>query len=542
MKLNLDIIAQKLSTIYSVSRLGAESQGLSLRRPVFYRPDTTLVPDRLYIFSTQQLPTKLPAAPCAFVCCGSQLPRGGLSGGHQILSIREPVDPNQVFAQIQQIYDQFDDWDTAIRDQLEQTELFDLKEVIRIGVQILENPICVSNQFLQFLYTSQIITRPDGSREIIVEDTPAPLPLDGLDNIKEYSRKEREIRKPYLTAARVISPPENHKTYCNNLYPMDHFAGCVYLKEVYHPFQPCDYQLADWFFSYFQKAYIKYLHRAGHRETPQSLALSRLLDGWEIFSEEQKCFLLQPGESWRCFKLTGKRNASYMPADYMCAVLNTMLPTNVCAVLHHQEIVGILREGGTTSANGSHTMFRKVLERMEYTAGISVDFSDIHQVPWYMHQAYFAADELKRAEKSSALQFFEHGFFQYFLTAVTGEFPLEALFSRPLRLLLEHDQEKGTEYVHTLKVLLDNELNMTKAAEQLYIHRTSLIKRLERMEKIAGDLLREPDDRLSYRLCLRLLETRDHLTSSTCQDTLNRSGIPSEAPRNGDSTGEGIPR
>lgn len=514
MLLNLDIISGALSDAYCVSRFGPESRSLSLRRPVFYTQGMEICADRLYVFRPQQIPDSLPDCPACFVCFGAQVPRTWLSGGHQILNIREDVDPELVFAQIQEIFDRFELWDTAIRDELEKADTFDLKRVIQIGVQVLQNPICVSNQFLQFLYTSEIVHDANGAAQVLVHDTPSPFPLDGLDNIREYSRKEREIRTPYLTAARVITPPENHKTYCNNLYPMDHFAGCIYLKEIYHPFQTSDYLLADWFFAYFQKAYIKYLHRAGHSDTRQSVVLSKLLNGTNISLQERACFALQPGESWRCFKLTGKRNASYMPPDYMCAILNTMLPSNVYAVLHHQEIVGVLRESGNTGANAAHTMFCKVLERMEYTAGVSADFSEIQAAPQYMLQAYFAADEMERKEESAVLYFFEEGFFQYLLIAATGEFPLASFFPRSFRLLLEHDKEKGTEYIHTLRVLLNNEMNMTKSAEQLYIHRTSLLKRMERMEKLAGPLLQSADERLYYRLCLRLMQTQKGLPAS----------------------------
>lgn len=512
MLLNLDIISKELSDVYSVTRFGPEAHALSLRRPLLYTQGTEIVSDRLYVFRPQQHPVKLPDHPVCFVCFGTQIPRAWFSGGHQILNIRDDVDPELVFAQIQEIFDRFDAYDSAIRDELEKADTFDLKRVIRIGVQVLQNPICVSNQFLQFLFTSEIIHDENGGARILVHDTPSPLPIDGLDNIREYSRKEREIRTPYLTAARVITPPKNHKTYCNNLYPMDHFAGCIYLKEIYRPFQASDYLLADWFFSYFQKAYIKYLYRAGHSETNQSIILSKLLRGTSISPQERSCFDLQPGESWRCFKLTGKRNASYMPLDYMCAILNTMLPYNVYAVLHNQEIVGVLREGGSAGTNAAHTMFCKVLERMEYTAGVSVDFLEIQAVPQYMRQAYFAADEMERKAKTSVLYFFEEGFFQYVLLAATGEFPLESLFPRSFRLLWEHDKEKGTEYIHTLHILLDNEMNMTKSAEQLYIHRTSLLKRVERMEKLAGPLLQSADERLYYRLCLRLMKTQKRLT------------------------------
>ena len=72
--------------------------------------------------------------------------------------------------------------------------------------------------------------------------------------------------------------------------------------------------------------------------------------------------------------------------------------------------------------------------------------------------------------------------------------------------LLEHDQKKGTEYIKTLDVYLQNEMSITKTAEALFIHRTSLMKRLDKLIRLLDDDLHSPETRLTYRLCLAMLK------------------------------------
>ncbi len=83
---------------------------------------------------------------------------------------------------------------------------------------------------------------------------------------------------------------------------------------------------------------------------------------------------------------------------------------------------------------------------------------------------------------------------------------MESLCSQGLLALLEHDRNRGTEYVKTLDTYLKNETSMSKTAADLYIHRSSLLKRLNKIERIMQEDLQDPNVRLYYRICLALRE------------------------------------
>ena len=84
--------------------------------------------------------------------------------------------------------------------------------------------------------------------------------------------------------------------------------------------------------------------------------------------------------------------------------------------------------------------------------------------------------------------------------------PRNVLCPPGLLRLLEHDLKKGSDHIRTLRVYLDNESNASRSAEQLYVHRNSFLKRLERIAKILDMDLEDPDTRLLLRICLRLME------------------------------------
>lgn len=78
--------------------------------------------------------------------------------------------------------------------------------------------------------------------------------------------------------------------------------------------------------------------------------------------------------------------------------------------------------------------------------------------------------------------------------------------------LLAHDRENGTELVKTLRVFLEQNRNSTKAAKALYIHYNTLRYRLDRIKEILGDVLDNPQQRLTIEVALQLypLVARSH--------------------------------
>ncbi|MFR4133463.1 MAG: helix-turn-helix domain-containing protein [Parabacteroides distasonis] len=92
------------------------------------------------------------------------------------------------------------------------------------------------------------------------------------------------------------------------------------------------------------------------------------------------------------------------------------------------------------------------------------------------------------------------------LDSCLNDFPLDSLLSTGIRQLLEHDRRKSSEYFQTLDLFLQNEASITRTAEALFIHRSSLLKRLDKIYRILGSTLTQPDERLYLRICIQLLK------------------------------------
>lgn len=78
--------------------------------------------------------------------------------------------------------------------------------------------------------------------------------------------------------------------------------------------------------------------------------------------------------------------------------------------------------------------------------------------------------------------------------------------------LLAYDRDNGTELAKTLRVFLEQKHNAARAAKVLYIHYNTMRYRLERIREILGEVLDNPQQRLTIEVALQLypLVMRSH--------------------------------
>jgi DNA-binding PucR family transcriptional regulator len=82
----------------------------------------------------------------------------------------------------------------------------------------------------------------------------------------------------------------------------------------------------------------------------------------------------------------------------------------------------------------------------------------------------------------------------------------EELCHEGLKALLDYDKKKKTDYTMTLLKYLEHDKNVTLAAKKMFIHRTSFIRRLDRIKKISGIDFSNKEDMLYLLISCKLIE------------------------------------
>ncbi|QHS23164.1 PucR family transcriptional regulator [Virgibacillus sp. MSP4-1] len=81
---------------------------------------------------------------------------------------------------------------------------------------------------------------------------------------------------------------------------------------------------------------------------------------------------------------------------------------------------------------------------------------------------------------------------------------LKNITDQTIGTLLNYDQERGINLVHTFSVYNKNRGNVSQTARELNLHRQSLLYRLRKIESLTDCDLDKPDDLFLINLCIRL--------------------------------------
>ena len=95
-----------------------------------------------------------------------------------------------------------------------------------------------------------------------------------------------------------------------------------------------------------------------------------------------------------------------------------------------------------------------------------------------------------------------------------GNLPAEAYFSEQLQNLIKHDKTGAISYLDTLRVFLRNSMSYSQTAEELYIHRSTVVDRISRIERELDVNLKDPDTRLQLEIILKAMEIEDMVQQS----------------------------
>ncbi len=89
------------------------------------------------------------------------------------------------------------------------------------------------------------------------------------------------------------------------------------------------------------------------------------------------------------------------------------------------------------------------------------------------------------------------------------ELPAHLLCRKELFLLRAYDEEHRTDFFKTLKVYLEQNMNISHTSEALIIHRSTLLYRLERIRALTGMNLNTPKLRFSLLYSYYLIEDQE---------------------------------
>ena len=503
MRLSADVMYGLLSEKYRLNRFGKGIRAKELALPVFWERDMQAEPGGIYIARTGDLPNK-PPEDCVIICCGTKPPLMWNMWPCEIIHITDIHDDLLgVFNETQRIVNRIVSWEMRMQ-QLAATGSH-IKEMVEASIPIFENRITVTDYELRILaYCETDANHPEDG--VYMSDRYERVPIANLMSVMTDSARDMRRRDPFFVEERG-----SKDSYCINLYLGDTYVGTCSLQEDTRPLQPLDLELFQLFAGYVREALTIQTRTIGNQIVTAKAIFDQLLHGYPVSRHDMDHALalveLSLGDrpiadfKWCCTVIQNSHRGKDLPEEYLCSTVQSILP-NATVLVFDESLVAFCLIG-----NEDHRVdeicdpLEAYLADMGFRAGISRTFRDPFHAQSFYQQALCALET--GLEHDPDRQWFLFGDYAlpYMLERCCGDFDTR-LIVPPELVRLYNCGPIGPEYVDTLRAYLDNDCNASKTSKVMYLHRSTLVQRLDKIRAFVN--LDDPDRCLYLRMCLHL--------------------------------------
>ena len=495
MRITAELLLDELRNCFFVWDSHLQTGCPPLGRPLFYLPGGCVERGRLYL--TERAEDALCQEDICVVYLRGSAP--SKSGGSSIC-LAEGVE--EVFNQIQEIWDRFDRWEEQMECSV--LEHGDLPRMLQLSREVLGNPLLVMG--MDFSLVAQA-----GEEELPPEQRMFGRGEDSMELFNALQQDElynqmQENREPFLYPAHIVGwrswninlLQEEQPVYRLVLIEHDRplRAGDSWLLSRLAPYVSClleREQSAQQSSSSLREVFSQILTDRTADYVEMSQKLSRL--GWEA---EHSYFCL-------VFKVT-HLDQKNLTANLICGHIERQYPGS-CSFPHQEDIVTFFNvtKGGRDLEEIAGELKYFIRESF-LKAGYSRVMQGHDNLRRQYIQACTALEVGCRISPDLWIHHFNGVAFPYLLEQATRRLPGYMVCHEKLLALREHDQQQGSEYMKTLRTYLDQNLNAVQTAKELFIHRSTFLYRLDKIREILESRLDDPEELLYLSISFRLLD------------------------------------
>lgn len=502
MRLNADMVFDSLPQDLRPSMTGTKEQALLLHRPkLLESSDQELMANHLYVLTRERLPSRLEVGRGVVLLCIGDTPKlDWYRNRCCVISIRDDADFFSTFNVVQRIFDTYDAWEERLNECVSSEA--SVQEMLDASSDMLGNPMLVVDS--QFAYLG--MTRGPWTRYSGQSEAKGLGALEMRKFLKEHDL-EMDAEKPFMLETLGI------KTLCVNLLEDGTYLGCLTIAADSRPFSPSDTPKASYLADMVRRA-LKQLALTSGESTgsPRDILQSVFLDQPIDARERERLEHASGGKAFLCLRLRLGRRIGGMPLGFVCNAVENAFPGGMAFPYKDTSVVGVI-EVPTDCPEDPTEMLSERLGPLMESPGIQVGVSsrteNLVDIRMALIEATIALDEGSLLDPGTCLYTFQSYALAELVSRPLDELPLERFFSPGLERLVRHDDTSPVSYVETLRFYLNNNMSITATAAVLYIHRSTLIERLDRIRKLLGEDLDDPDVRLRTQIVLRAMQLRD---------------------------------
>ncbi|MCI5647932.1 MAG: helix-turn-helix domain-containing protein [Fusicatenibacter sp.] len=504
MKLSAAFVADRLQRIFNIEKLEGFCGDLLTDRPAICTKETVFEEGRIYVADSAVLGdpfTKLPDHAFFLIC---QNGTASFHGNGCLISKEVPM--IDVFSKVQELFWIFDEWHANLLQA--RLDGRSIQSLLDLSLPVLGQPLMVVG--MDFTIISSASNDPDFFHETVFgssEDTHESV--IALRNSELY-HQVRELDGAFYFPSDVTGVA----SLCVNIKRHGQTSYRLLMLETGQKIDTTEGFLLEFLADMIKHAFT---HNVVQKSSPaQSLhtvllrtlddrtadyvAISQKLDALGWYSRhEYCCFFLQLSD-------LDQKN---LTSNSICAYLENILP-GCSAFSHNGNIVVFVNL--TLAEFTLETLMERIVhfvEESSLNAGFSRSMSGHMNLRRQYIQAKIALQMGTRKYPDKRMHPFNDISFDYILEQATKRLPGYMISHESLLRLKEHDASTGSEYIPTLRRYLDNHCNVVQTARDLFIHRSTLLYRLEKIRELLHSDLSDPDEILYLMLSFRFIDMEE---------------------------------
>lgn len=503
MEISTDVLYELLSQKYVLDRFGRSVAANAVSLPVFYERNVPVERGHTYIARTQDLPN-MPLEGCLLICVGAKPPRAwNMWPGEVIYVANAHDDIMGVFNAVQRILSKLFSWGQRMQELATMGNR--VADMVEISIPVFENRITVTDYDMNVLAHCQLDENGE-ERLIAMSDLYERVPTEKASLFSKRFTHFMRNREPFF-----FEEKGRGDNYCINLYLGDSYVGCCALQEDLRPLRTSDLELFQLFANFIRQALAVQSQMPNGQLVTLKTIINQLLNYYPVSSVDMHRSLeltaLNLGaedlseHKWCCVVIQSANRGKNLPEGYLCSTVEGVLPNAVAVAFNETIVAYCLIKKGERRLDAVCDPLEAYLKDMNFKAGISRTFQDFFQARDFYRQALCAITAGRKADPANAWYLFGDYVLDYMLSNCCGDFEPEMIIA-PELMRLNNLSVKGVDYIETLKAFLDNDCNASQTAKAMYLHRSTLVQRIDRIREVVD--LDLPERRLYLQMCLHL--------------------------------------
>lgn len=382
-----------------------------------------------------------------------------------------------------------------------------INHIIQVSSEIMGNPISLSDSSYRLLEYSKDIEVEDPIWKDIVS-----FGYSSFEVVKKFNR-EKVIERIVESDFPVIIDTgigEEMTRILGKVTISEKIVGYIGVFEVNHKLTKMDVKLADVLCSVLSVELSKNPSISNLTGSLSENLIIDLLNGSDIdkstIQERLKSASWIPLDNFYLLYIPIEENSTAnFKIEHLRSYLERLSPY-FKSVYYNKSIVLLMNYSDNDDMDNIWMEIKSLIDNHDLKAGVSFSFSSLKRLNKYYEQGKISQHIGSRLNKKSSMYYFDDYYHLFIMNKLDDDISLIAYCHKGILKLVKSDKKNSTSYASTLYEYINNSYNLTNTAKKLYIHKNTMLHRLDRIKEISGIKSLEMEDMFKIQLTYKIMK------------------------------------